>query len=196
MRKQKAQSSMEYLMITAFMLVIIVIIFTLSLITTDQNIKTRQKSDSLERLVQTADLVYAMGKGNVLFAEVNWPNGVTGIETSQICKTSAELPGCPATAGPVTGCEAGQAAPCGCACTAQPNGCSSEIDCIKYSAVKVASDDAASDLIYASKARLEIVRTSWCPGPNQEPFLLTGENYEIKVSAMDTGIIQLERYCG
>src|SRR3989338_1996291 len=90
MQKQKAQSSVEYLMITAFMLVIIVVIFALSLITTDQNIKTRQTSESLERLMQTADLVYAMGQGNIIFTEVFWPNEVSEISALHICKQGSE----------------------------------------------------------------------------------------------------------
>ncbi|GEM_PF-3906688 len=180
-QKQKAQASVEYLLLTAFMLVIIVAIFAVSLITSDQNIKTRQISESLNQLVQTADLVYAMGKNNVLFTEVIWPVEVQSISVLHLCKTNAELSGC---SGPAT-----QTAACN-ACAPAAGGCGMDSDCIKVSAIKLTSSTlgGADGLIYPSKAKLSIL--------DPANFLATNARHAVKVSWTDTGLVQLEKYSG
>ena len=171
----KGQSSLEYLIVTAAMLVIVVIIFGISLFTTDQSIRNRQSSESLDRLVQTADLVYAMGKGTVLFTEVEWPEEVTGITTLHKCKTNLEQAGCPGGESSTN---------CG------------NIDCISNTALKLNSSVFGNQLIYVSKARISIKEIGAnCTGDSNK-FLATGVTYEVKVTGMDTGMVQLERYCG
>ncbi len=171
----KAQLSLEYLIVTAVMLVIVVIIFGISLFTTDQSMRNMQSSESLDRLVQTADLTYAMGKGTVLFTEVMWPEEVTRISIIHKCKTNSELAGCPGGKSSTN---------CG------------NSNCISNSALKLTSKVLGNQLIYVSKARIAIKE----PGTNcmedTNNFVETGVTYEIKVTGTDTGIIQLERYCG
>ncbi len=142
---KKAQVSLEYLILTAFILVIVIIIFAFALFNYESNIKMAKVGNNLDSLVKTADLVYARGYGTALYATVSWPNGVSSIEIVNKCKEPEELYGCP-------GGQRAQECYCD---TELEEKCINNYDCIKYSAVHVVMDDG-TDFLYGSKAKLLI----------------------------------------
>lgn len=165
---------MEYLMVSVFAMVIVIVLFSASLATTSQNISTQQAGESLDNLVQTINLVYAMGPGNVQFAEVSWPGEVTGISIYSLCKTNAEM----------IGCDGAQGANCNCSGAGKQ--CSNGDDCIKSSAVKVI-EISGNELLYPTKARLII------PDGTDTAILINNFRYKIKVSWTDRKLIRLEK---
>jgi hypothetical protein len=169
-----AQAAMEYLIVSVFAMVIVVVLFSASLATTSQSISAQQTGESLDNLVQTIDLVYAMGPGNIQFAEVSWPIQVTSISIWSICKTDSELKGCPIASTQGAGCTCNTADPL--------RQCSDDPDCIKSSAIKV-TENSGNELLYPTKARLVI------PGD----ILINNFRYKIKASWTERKLIRLDK---
>ena len=185
--EKKAQVSVEYLLITVFALIIITAIFVFALTSSDQNIKARQISESLDNLTKTSDLVYAMGQNNVLFTQAFWPNEVKEIGIVYECRTAVELPGCGGgTVELVCGAEGTCCNPQACKCNL-PGNCKTDLDCIKYSAIKVQTTlfGPNNEYLYPSRAKL-------CIQQNSEYFLAKGVKYGIKIGWTDTGMVELE----
>jgi len=82
---RKAQVATEYLIITAFILVIVTMIFTYSYVTNNENIKVSQANNALDKLINKADLVYALGPDNNKFVEVTFPRGIEALQDITIC---------------------------------------------------------------------------------------------------------------
>jgi len=78
MFKAKGQVATEYIMITGFVLVAVTLIFTYSYVTNNQNIKITQANNALDKIVNKADLVYALGPDNNQFVEVTFPRDLAG----------------------------------------------------------------------------------------------------------------------
>ena len=186
---KKAQVSLEYLILTSFVLVVVIIIFALAMFNYDSNIKTAKAGESLDSLAKTADLVYAKGNGTALFATVNWPDGVQSIGILHKCmqgqnaESQDYLAGCPNSGTQSTAC------PC---TTGQLNGCTSDYDCIKYSAIHLVMDNG-TDFIYGSKAKLCLRYKSgsnWnCDAsvPTIDDFPLSPVEMEVKVLWVTNG---------
>lgn len=170
----KAQVSLEYLILTAFILVIVIIIFAFSIFNYESNVKMTKAGNSIESLVKTADLVYARGYGTVLYATVSWPNGIKSIGIVHKCKETAELAGCPG----------GQDTQCTCTLG---SGCLSDTDCIKYSAVQLVMNDD-TQLLYGSKTKLCIKTGTQCVlTPAESEFPVNGAEYKVKVFWVNLG---------
>ncbi|MCX6707072.1 MAG: hypothetical protein NT001_02940 [Candidatus Woesearchaeota archaeon] len=75
---QKSQVSLEYLLITGFIFVIIIPIFYYSLRESTEQIRLNQAEDAVITLAKTADSVYALGPGSRDYVEIMIPPGVTG----------------------------------------------------------------------------------------------------------------------
>ena len=185
--EKKAQVSVEYLLLTVFALIIVVVIFALAMMSSDQSIKARQIGESLDNLTKTADLVYALGQNNVLFTEVTWPQEAGPMSIIHKCRAASgedgSLPGC---GGGTTEADCSTTA---CVCTTgQAGGCQIPFDCLKYSAIKVTTSlfGAGNDYVYPSRAKL-------CIQNAVDPFFVNGTKYNVKVSWTDTGLVQLER---
>ena len=85
MKKKKAQASTEYLLITGFILVAVTLIFSYAYISNNQNIKISQTSTALDKMVNAADIVYALGPGNIQYVEVTFPQGIEEIYDITVC---------------------------------------------------------------------------------------------------------------
>ncbi|MBN1940837.1 MAG: hypothetical protein JW772_01500 [Candidatus Diapherotrites archaeon] len=187
---RKAQVSVEYLMVTSVMLTIIVIIFGVAVVTSGENIKSRQTSESLETLTQTADLVYALGNENVIYTEIIWPSDVSNISIIYNCLTGTD----------VTGCSGGQGAVCNCAgnpgdeCVQTGPGTHS-VDCVENSAIVVDTKffGAPTQLIYPTRSKLEINKETddFC----HSIFRVNNVSYRVKVSWGSNGAVQLCKPC-
>jgi len=82
---RKAQVATEYLIITGFILVAVTIIFTYSYVTNNQSIKINQANNALDRIVNAADLVYALGPENVQYIWVSFPRDLENIQDISVC---------------------------------------------------------------------------------------------------------------
>ena len=92
MKKEKAQVATEYLLITGFILVAVTLIFAYAYISNSQNIKISQTSTALDKMVNAADLVYALGPGNIQYVEVVFPQGITEIKDITVCESGVQGP--------------------------------------------------------------------------------------------------------
>ncbi len=76
MLERRAQIGTEYLIVTGFILLIVVVIFGFAFVNQDQSIKTSQANTLLDTLANKADYVYALGQGNSQIAIVTIPSGI------------------------------------------------------------------------------------------------------------------------
>ena len=81
----KGQVATEYLSVTAFVLVVVTVIFAFAYISYDQNIKTTRASDALIKMVSAADEVYLLGQGNSRFVQIYFPMGMQSLEVVNLC---------------------------------------------------------------------------------------------------------------
>lgn len=83
---EKAQVATEYVIITGFILVVVTVIFAYSYVSNDQSIKTSQANNSLDKMVNKADFVYALGPDNNQIADVAFPRGIILIKDITVCQ--------------------------------------------------------------------------------------------------------------
>lgn len=82
---RKGQVATEYILITGFVLIAVTIIFTYSYVSNNQNIKITQANNAVDKLVNKADLIYALGPDNNQFVEVTFPRDVQRIQDIVVC---------------------------------------------------------------------------------------------------------------
>ncbi len=82
---KKAQVATEYIIITGFILVVVTMIFTYSFVTNNQRIKISQANNALDKMINTADLVYALGPDNNQFIWVTIPKDLQLIKDITVC---------------------------------------------------------------------------------------------------------------
>jgi hypothetical protein len=82
---KKGQVATEYLIITAFILIVVTVVFVYSFISNNQNIKINQANNALDKLVNKADLVYALGPDNNQFVDITLPTDVQSLQDVTIC---------------------------------------------------------------------------------------------------------------
>lgn len=70
------QVSTEYLVITAFLLVIVGIIFSYSLVILNENAKLSMADDAVKTLANAADHVSSFGPGNTVYVNIYVPNDI------------------------------------------------------------------------------------------------------------------------
>ncbi len=90
MDKKKAQVATEYLLITGFILVAVTLIFAYAYISNNQRIKISQTSTALDKMVNAADLVYALGPGNIQYVEATFPRGIESINDITVCEDGTQ----------------------------------------------------------------------------------------------------------
>ena len=90
MKNEKAQAATEYLLITGFILVAVTLIFSYAYISNNQNIKISQTSTALDKMVNAADIVYALGPGNIQYVEVTFPQGIKEIYDITVCENGVQ----------------------------------------------------------------------------------------------------------
>ncbi|MFA4855884.1 MAG: hypothetical protein WC634_04860 [archaeon] len=82
---KKGQVATEYLIITGFSLVMVTLIFSYSYISNNENIRVSQANTALDRMVNAADLVYALGPDNNQFVEIEFPVGTIALQDITLC---------------------------------------------------------------------------------------------------------------
>jgi|GEM_PF-6163536 len=82
----RGQSSVEYLMITTFLLLVVSIIFAYATSNYQQASDTSLAKSALSRIVNIADQTYALGEGSQLFIEVEIPPNLTEVRVDFVCK--------------------------------------------------------------------------------------------------------------
>jgi len=82
---EKAQIATEYIIITGFILVVVTIIFTYSYVTNNQSIRINQANNALDKMVNAADFIYAVGHDNNQFIDVTFPRDIKSIQDITIC---------------------------------------------------------------------------------------------------------------
>ncbi len=90
MNNEKAQVATEYIIITGFILAVVTIIFAYAYISNNENIKVNQASTALDKMVNAANLVYALGPGNIQYIEVTFPQGITEIQDVTVCNSGIQ----------------------------------------------------------------------------------------------------------
>ncbi len=76
----KGQIALEYVTTYGFLLVIVGIMFAYAFINFNESMKRSKADTAVELLAQSADQVYALGPGNVVYVEIDVPQGVQSIE--------------------------------------------------------------------------------------------------------------------
>jgi len=85
MLRERAQVATEYLIVTGFILAVVTVIFAYSYISNSETMKVNLANNALDRLVNKADLVYALGPDNVHFVDIAFPRGIQSIQDITIC---------------------------------------------------------------------------------------------------------------
>jgi len=85
MTGKRAQIASEYLMLTAFILAAVSIIFVFSFLNYSQNIKVAQANEALSKIASAIDDVYMRGEGNTRFVFVAFPEGMTDLGVIHKC---------------------------------------------------------------------------------------------------------------
>jgi len=86
-RKEKGQIATEYMILTAFILVSVAIIFTFSFVNYTQNIKIGQANEVIAKIANGVDDVYTRGEGNTRFIDVFFPDSLEKISIVHKCVT-------------------------------------------------------------------------------------------------------------
>ena len=83
--EKRGQVSLEYLVLTGFILAVVAVLFSYSYISNSETIKVNQANTALDKLVNKADLVYALGPDNNHFVFVTFPIGIESIQDVTVC---------------------------------------------------------------------------------------------------------------
>ena len=75
----KGQIGFEYLVFTAFLLAMTLVIFVYAFTIYSENVRTTQVDSALQQLVSAGDFVYARGPGNSTLLTISLPDGVNSI---------------------------------------------------------------------------------------------------------------------
>ncbi|MDO8538147.1 MAG: hypothetical protein Q7S21_04635 [archaeon] len=75
-KKQKGQVGIEYLTITAFLLLVAIILFVFGFVTFSETAKRNKADNAVKSLASAANQVYALGPGNIVFVETDFPEGI------------------------------------------------------------------------------------------------------------------------
>ena len=82
---KKGQVATEYLLITGFSLVFVTLIFSYSYISNNENIKVSLANTALDKMVNAAGFVYALGPDNNQFVEIEFPVGTIALRDITLC---------------------------------------------------------------------------------------------------------------
>jgi len=89
MNGRKAQIALEYFILTVFILIAVSMIFTFSFLNYDQNSTIVIANETLSKLSKGVNVIYARGKGNTTFVDIDLPNGLESLEIVHKCKYPA-----------------------------------------------------------------------------------------------------------
>ena len=93
MLSKKGQVGVEYMVITIFALVLIMITFGYSQANLDHSLKINQANDLMDNLANNIRYIYVAGPGNTLVWKIDIPAGTRGITTTNMCKNGSMVEG-------------------------------------------------------------------------------------------------------
>jgi len=79
-RFMKGQISLEQMLITSLGLVLVTVFFALAITSATDTVRSTQATDTVQRIVKSADLVYAMGPGAKTSVEVLMPENIVSTD--------------------------------------------------------------------------------------------------------------------
>jgi len=85
MERKRAQIAMEYLILTAFILVAVAIIFAFSFLNYSQNLNIAKANETLSKMENAVNDVYTRGEGNTRFVSLSLPDGMQNIGIIHKC---------------------------------------------------------------------------------------------------------------
>lgn len=168
----RAQIAMEYLILTAFILVAVAIIFSFSFVNYSESIRVAKTTESLSKLANAVDDVYTRGEGNTRFAKVSFPDGMKSISIVHKC---------------IDGTQVTAASECG----------AGGYDDVDFSAIAMEVQFLSGNATLLEGTRAKIFET--LGGDMGQTISETGLNkysgstYTVKVSWTGTGLIQIEK---
>jgi len=168
MNCKRAQAAVEYLLVTAFVLVVVAIIFAFAFTGYDQSVKISKTSSALATIARAADEVYLLGEGNTRFFDVSFPAGMQKIDVINMCGDGTQ----PA-------CDMGNEASCNC----------SGHGGISSSAIRIAVTLAGGETKIIRETRAKILLADF-PTASEAAG---GQAYTIRVSWKDTGKVELRK---
>lgn len=83
MQSNRGQVGFEYLIFTAFLLLVAVILFSYAFITYSQTVQVVQAQAAVDALSSAVDFVYAKGPGNSVLVEIKLPQGLSSFRVDQ-----------------------------------------------------------------------------------------------------------------
>ena len=176
MENRRAQIAMEYLVLTAFILVAVAIIFGFTFANYSESIRVAKTTESLSKLANAVDDVYTRGEGNTRFVKVNFPDGMKGISIVQKCVEESAN-----GQGTLAQCEDG--------CT------ETGYDCVEFSAIAMEVQLFSGDTTLLEGTRAKIFGTlggdmsQTIPGTGLNKY--SGSTYTVKVSWTGSELIQI-----
>lgn len=178
MGNRRAQIAMEYLVLTAFILVAVAIIFGFSFINYNESIRVAKTTESLAKLVNAVDDVYTRGEGNTRFVKVNFPDGMKGISIVQKCDSGSSI-----DQGTALECQDGR-----------PGDKYAYVD-FSAIAMEVQFFNGDTTLLEGTRAKIFETLGEGMDELNPDTGLnrYSGSTYTVKVSWTDTGLIQIEK---
>lgn len=75
-KNKKGQVGVEYLTITAFLLLVAIILFVFGFTTFNETSKRNKADNAVKSIASAANQVYALGPGNIVFVEIELPEGI------------------------------------------------------------------------------------------------------------------------
>ena len=75
----KGQAALDYMIIAAFSLVLIIPVFYYAVVYSSDSIAVAQTTDAVNTIAKAADNTYSLGEGSLQKVQVNVPNGVESI---------------------------------------------------------------------------------------------------------------------
>jgi len=170
--KKMAQVAIEYMILTAFIMVAVGIIFAFSFINYTQSIKVAKTGEALSKMANAVDEIYTKGEGNSRFIHIAFPENMTGMSIVHKCIDESTA-------------NQGTLLECGVGCSQV------DYDCVEFSAISITVNLIAgeSTLLRETKAKI------W---DKLEDFLTAeesaGSTYTVKVSWTGDGEkIQLKK---
>jgi uncharacterized protein (UPF0333 family) len=82
---KRAQITVEYLVLTAFIMLAVAIIFAFAFVNYSENLRVAKAGESMTKISDVINEVYSTGKGNVKFITVSFPDGMSNVRIIHRC---------------------------------------------------------------------------------------------------------------
>lgn len=172
----KAQVAMEYLILTAFILVAVGILFSFSFLNYNQNIQVVKANETVSKMANAVNDIYTKGEGNTRFVNLSLPEGMQKIEIIHKCVSAEPNQGSVSE------------------CSGEVPGSYNDIE---FSAISMEINllGGPSTIIRETKAKIleDLGEDGEGDEQNIGSPLFAGSAFTVKVSWTDTGLLKLEK---